>query len=361
MKLEHCSSYFFYYEARSSNTGLKEVNKNEIYVIMYLCIYTKMRGGDKMKNTGIRFDYLAVSVGDSFNDYIRLQNYSMEMERLDSGIPMYGLGFENNYYRLYIQNDYSDKYPCGLVVFHHEILWANMIDVIFDVIDGFNMYHHISRVDLSCLFNFDWYNSEFQDVNRIMNMKMGKVRTIQPIFKENRIETWYFGDLRNRRKIIVRIYDKLAEIEKSKKYYMLQDDFENVINVEIEMRRDYLRKYGINNIEELYNNIEKLWYRIFKKYISMQEKNGVYTKFWTEILSVKRYSEVLIVRREWVDRDINIERMYKIVEGLLNTIVEVEGKELTKIKVDNLISKLEGKYNGERKIKIEKVKSKIKF
>lgn len=307
-----------------------------------------------MNNSGIRLDYLSVSFDGDILDYNVLMDICKKEAQKINGIPMYGLGYEFDDFRLYLQADYSNSYPIGLLVFNHELLWVNDYEAIQEIIMSFEIPHHVTRADLSCLFDFDFYNSEFQDVEKIKVLRFGKNKKMQPYFNNDKIEAWYFGDLKKRTKLL-RIYDKKKEVEQqSSKWYMINDEWDNVINVEFELRRDFLRLRNINKIDELLNNIEELWRYLTKKFISFRY-GYIYTEFWSEVMTAKKSREGGVIVREWVEKKVDIKRVHNIVRGFLKTMVKLEGKALTALRIENMLAELEERDDErEKQVKIEK-------
>ena len=95
-----------------------------------------------MRNSGIRLDYLSVSFEGDIVDYNYLMDICKKEGKETNGIPMYGLGYEFDDYRIYLQSDYSCAYPVGMLVINHELLWISDFDAIQGIVYSFELQHH---------------------------------------------------------------------------------------------------------------------------------------------------------------------------------------------------------------------------
>ena len=121
-------------------------------------------------------------------------------------------------------------------------------------------YKPLTRVDLNIFVEDDlsWIDK---------SMFVSRKRSYTSIFKEvankHRMETLYIG----KKPFLLRIYDKLAELKKSKKQELMYHHFkvngftsmEYVTNIEFELHRDYFKAFQIYTVDDLLLRAELLF------------------------------------------------------------------------------------------------------
>ena len=100
--------------------------------------------------------------------------------------------------------------------------------------------------------------------------------------------------------VLLRIYDKLKEIEVSKKFWFVDvwdaENFEierGVWNVEFQLRRDFLREWDIDTVEDAFSELKNLYAYLTRKWFRVVERQLADTnvtrretsKWWQEIQS----------------------------------------------------------------------------
>lgn len=118
----------------------------------------------------------------------------------------------------------------------------------------------LTRVDLNIFVNADlsWITKE---------MFVARKRSYTSIYKEiankHKLETIYVG----KKPFLLRIYDKMAELENSKKKQMMIEYFfmngfrsmNDIFNIEFEMHRDYFKTFKIDTVDDLLQRAELLF------------------------------------------------------------------------------------------------------
>jgi hypothetical protein len=137
--------------------------------------------------------------------------------------------------------------------------------------------YQVSRVDLNTyVFDYplDWVNYMYFST---------KLRKNEPKYDGTQLETFYLGSRGNG--LFLRIYDKLNQLRsldyeegKKKKYlialkyvrkYLEAPTLNDVWNIELEMRREQLRTYKIDTLDDLNQKVNSLHKSIFGKSIRL--------------------------------------------------------------------------------------------
>jgi len=153
-----------------------------------------------------------------------------------------------------IQVQYTAK---GIYTLGLKTLLKYTDDLLSQYITG---YKPLTRVDLNIFVEDDlsWIEKD---------MFVARKRSYTSIYKEiankHKIQTLYIG----KKPFLLRIYDKLAELKKSKKQAMMFEYFknngfislQNVSNVEFELHRDYFKNFKIDTVEDLLFRAELLF------------------------------------------------------------------------------------------------------
>ena len=159
----------------------------------------------------------------------------------------------------------------------------NIQDIIIyftNLINNFSLVplkFQVSRVDINTYifdFPFHWLKYDFFST---------KMRINEPKYNGNTLETFYLGSRQNG--LFLRIYDKIKQLKSleysegnikeyliGKKYiskYKKLPNYEHLWNVELELRREQLRLYNIDTLQELDLNVNILLKMIFSKTIRL--------------------------------------------------------------------------------------------
>lgn len=309
------------------------------------------KGADIVSNSGLRVDWLGVSMDGGIETYKRMIEATLEMNRVP-GLPMYPLGFECDSYRLYMQDgesikeeimkkegklvnkgmlSLSDAYPLGLLVFDHLVVWASEFDLIQDVIYAYEELgasHHITRVDLNTMIDF---NMSFFSSGKYREYMKCRSKKGASEWGEKGTETIYFGDKRSRKMILARIYDKRKEVSKSKKQYMISeyDSWKDITSVEFELHRDGLKRWGINTIDNLMDRMYWLWKKC-TDWLCFKDENDNYMEWWEEIRGVEIMKGIK-VKRTYEEKEIDIDRLYRVIGGYIKTAISIDSKARSKL------------------------------
>ena len=117
----------------------------------------------------------------------------------------------------------------------------------------------ITRMDVNVFvqFNFSWAKT---DMFIARQLKREKYVDIQ---YGRKTQTLYIGD----KPFLLRMYDKLAELKKSKKKKIMEEYFQNnglsldkpITNIEFEMHRSHLKRFNIKTVDDALANAETLF------------------------------------------------------------------------------------------------------
>lgn len=280
-------------------------------------------------NTGLRFDWLTISIEGDFD----FKNAILE-ENFDPipGIPMYLYGYQGDFFRIYVQAEYNNSYPVAVLQYDHSILWGGRYDLMFDILAGISdlpgfYSYHVTRVDLSVLIDHNFFENGLES---FLSKCRGKVRTsnVKHVGSGGVTETVYLG---TRQKVFLRVYDKMKELlshDNDYKEYVLDEvkNWKNCYNVEYELRRQWLKEFGINSLGDLFGMMEsgELWRYLTGTFFYMGEE--YISKEWEEIKGAEFLSNENIYD-EMVDilvKDIDSERIYSAMRGMIKRLSYVE-------------------------------------
>lgn len=130
-------------------------------------------------------------------------------------------------------------------------------DLLKDFITG---YKPLTRVDLNIFVQSDlsWIHKEM-----FVTRKRRYATIYQEISSKHKLQTLYIG----KKPFLLRIYDKIEELNNSKKKNMMYEHFLNngfdslndVFNIEFEMHRDYFKTFKIDTVDDLLLRAELLF------------------------------------------------------------------------------------------------------
>lgn len=121
-------------------------------------------------------------------------------------------------------------------------------------------YIPITRVDINCFIQHD-----LSFISKEMfSTRKRKYSTINEIGTANTTQTIYVG----KEPFKLRVYNKTLELQKSKKFDVMNEYFSNngfdmnelIFNVEFQIHRTHLRKFNIECLDDLLVNIKNLWF-----------------------------------------------------------------------------------------------------
>jgi hypothetical protein len=215
--------------------------------------YTLTRLGDKQstaklsnKNEYITFDTV------SFN----IEEY-VTFELLPNGARNYKFILHNNSYEIKLANHYNPKssnYPI-YVKLKSEYLWLyqenayyHCIKVLEDIFDCTIGKVKISRADLCC------HTDEIYVTEMKIDQFVTRSNNHEEYYSSKVLETIQFG----KSPILARIYDKFKEVNAKGKKKWFYDiwvtngaDLTNIVNVEFELKREFMKLYNIEEYEDL--------------------------------------------------------------------------------------------------------------
>lgn len=130
-----------------------------------------------------------------------------------------------------------------------------------DVVKGYvTGLRPITRVDLNTFVqaDFTWVRSEM-----FIARQLKRETIIKEIASSRKNETIYIGS----NPFLFRMYDKLAEMNGSKKQQMMEEYFLNnefsldepITNIEFQMHRAYLKRFNIKTVDDVLSNAETLF------------------------------------------------------------------------------------------------------
>jgi hypothetical protein len=140
--------------------------------------------------------------------------------------------------------------------------------------------------------------------------------------------------------ILCRIYDKTREIQKSGKDWFKDiwqknewNEESPVWRVEFQLRRNVLKEFGINSVEDTFSSIDSLWKYLTTQWLQIKnpDKNQKVTywknkKKWQIIQSAVDY-DVPVIARSKVKKG-NLKKLMDQVGGLLISISAAEHEEM---------------------------------
>ncbi len=180
---------------------------------------------------------------------------------------------------------------------HWELSEIELIELVTKDVESFGgrvIEHKISRCDLYADFRVpDGLNLEF-----LRNYMVGKAKHTSQFLNGDVLETFYVGEKSS--PIQLRIYDKGKEIEKkgSKARWLLiwfVDDPQDVWRIEFQIRRQILKQYQINSINDLQNKKADLWKYATGEWFSLRclddgnQARRTIHEFWKKVQSCIEY------------------------------------------------------------------------
>lgn len=141
-------------------------------------------------------------------------------------------------------------------------LWAREVFMLF--------YRYFTPESDYPLRRADIYIDLLMQIDHIISMLDPDIKTENTFKKNWKLETLYIGEnAKTNKRYVIRIYNKIRDIKKKKKYalYSAYLEHKDITRVEIEFRRELLRQA---TIADFYN--EEIFTSIFKNYIQLHTK-----------------------------------------------------------------------------------------
>ncbi|MDU7244571.1 MAG: hypothetical protein E6276_04170 [Clostridiales bacterium] len=160
--------------------------------------------------------------------------------------------------------------------------------------------------------------------------------------------------------VLLRIYDKVKEIEVSRKFWFADVwDAENFIiergvwNVEFQLRRDFLREWDIDTVEEAFSELENLYSYLTRKWfrvVAKQEKDTNVTRRdtcdWWQVLQEKHDGIDKKPKKENKKVKPSTDHLIACITGYLISIGAVDDLDINDLMIkvkDGLVKNLEKK------------------
>ena len=206
-----------------------------------------------------------LSKGVSDKELIKFGNNSYEV--LSSGSKGYAFILHSAYYEIRLAQYRSKKeefFPIAVRV-KSDALWSlgpfnawNQLIEEICLVFGEVKRNRVSRMDLCC--HTDSFDFDFCD----METFKGNFFNDQLYRSRRKVTGFTFGS-RGSKKIYCRIYDKVTEIENSKKTWFRVIwntkglDSTKVWNIEFELLRGFFKEHGIDSVEDVFNRLQSIW------------------------------------------------------------------------------------------------------
>lgn len=159
----------------------------------------------------------------------------------------------------------------------------------------------LSRVDVNTYifdFSFDWLKYDFFST---------KIKKSESKYNGTHLETFYLGSRQNG--LFLRIYDKIKQLrtleytESNTKEYLIGKkyiykykevpNYKSLWNVELELRREQLRLYNIDTLQDLEEKVNTLLKMIFSKTIRLLEESKKMDTHDNRILTHSVWSHII--------------------------------------------------------------------
>lgn len=253
----------------------KIANIDTIYILVDIENYENM--SNKLLNHLYEEKEIAKARLTDNSTYVHMININnMVFQIKPSGAPGYLYILQNNGFEVKIAQARSKLdafYPIQIRI-SSEYLWTYGLNTCWSIIYnwvsetfGNIIDDKIYRIDLCC---------HISDVDFITDYDIsykGHYKKTQ-IFNTGRtVNCLKFGS-RNSKNIYCRIYNKTLEIREKKHKTWFNDiwtssnlNIDNVWNVEFEIKSEFLRKFNINSMNDIYNHLGDLWEYCTKEFV----------------------------------------------------------------------------------------------
>lgn len=305
-------------------------------------------------HTGVRLDWLSFAItGDETT-----RAAILAMDKEIPGISMYWHGRQGEGYKIFAQDDFTDKYPVAQLTIDHALLWGYKIERIAEILERVCLLpgvacYHISRVDIGTLT--DGLMIPRHDIDSFIERARGKVRkqNIRHVGKGGITETVYAG---NRKKAMLRIYDKMKELiaHLPQKAYVFAEvaKWERCYTVEYELHRDWLKERNIYSFSDLLGQLMdgSLWRYLTKQLFWLAEDSDTFyiADEWADVQGADWMCGLVYDELElFIHRTADVERMYSLIRGLAHRLAREQGATEVRHKLVEFMRDL-GDYDNER-------------
>ncbi len=201
--------------------------------------------------------------------YIKINN--MSLQYLNKAEGFYWFKCINKYFRIGFKDENTNKrlhnirvqlqgigiYEVGI----KPLISLIKNDLLKDITTGLFL---VTRADINCFVNYDL---SYIDKTMFATRKQ-RYHTISEHGTSTKMQTIYVG----KPPFMLRLYNKILELQKSKKKEMMYEYFATngldvekpIFNVEFEMHRPHLKAYGIDTIDDLLSNANMLFKKATK-------------------------------------------------------------------------------------------------
>lgn len=235
---------------------------------------------------------------------------------LPRGRRMYAYQLQHPAGIIYISTkEKADGYPNVYVSMHSAALWhigitpaINLIRDVLDDLGGVTDFIQISRVDLAA----DMKVKPGLSVDFLRAHEVKRSRKSAQYLDADTLETFYAGGFGA--PIRMRIYDKSKEIIHSGKLWFcdlwkINDKPEDIWRVEFQLRRDALKEFQINTLQDLRERVGGIWLNLTERWFSLRRDDDENTSrrsvhpWWLAVQSLADQfgREMLVERRRKLD------------------------------------------------------------
>lgn len=330
-------------------------------------LYASVLVEDYTKYAGRLLEELQKKLEERFFSRVRSKDYidfgGVTFE-LVNGRYSWSYGLMCNDFTLYLaHHETSANYPI-YVEFRQEYLWQEGFRrawekfLAFIKKSGFTYVRSkISRADLACHTDLPILNEDYLKYlcvdPRCKNFEYTKGMLTAGDYDIKSLEVEKFG--RGKKytgirvgmgnPIMARIYDKTEEIKVSQKqwfeYIWKQYGLKGqIINIEFEIKREWFLDYQVESVEDLFNSLGSIWYRLTKNYLSFRYNDNARRSRrsvceWWEALRIEtfEFDGSLLSKRKQVE--LNAEKSISGVLGYITSYCAAMGIK----NLDNLVMK----------------------
>lgn len=255
---------------------------NADYINLFLDIVDQIEDGKahfSKKDIPYKNNDIAVEINGFKFYYGGFKDYFYWLNSIDS---LFTFGFKSpdtvrQLNDIQVQINAIGNYSIGL---------SSVLALSDNVVKGFiTGLRPITRIDCNVFvqYSFSWVDTEMFIARQL------KRERYRDIVHGRNSQTIYIGD----NPFMLRMYDKLAELKKSKKKEIMEEYFLNnglsldepITNIEFQMHRAYLKRYNIKTVDDALSNAETL----FKKGMDAIRLVNVTTVTENELSSDNRY------------------------------------------------------------------------
>jgi hypothetical protein len=264
----------------------------------------------------------------------------------------YRLVLSNDFLSISLDNSASSLLsPSVYIQVKSEFIWSagleeayeQILRVVYGIYDDMPEREQVSRVDLFA--DFAWAK-QFQpaDVKKFITRAKSKVTHSDG----QRISGFTIG----KGKIQARIYDKTLELCRSGKEWLYElwgvSKGVQVWRVEVQLRRESLKDFGIETFDDLLNSSQALWNYCTNQWLSMRagNKNAARRQlldFWKGVQATRlnlRDDSINLVRRERVRSGMTEKQAADQMAGITKSYARSQGIESNSKALDFLIPRV---------------------